>query len=171
MSLAIDSFPESNLKMAKNHFFQMHNKTKSQRRYGIWDAVYWVINECLTDEILIITTSVLMTEPRLLYPVRRIKASLTYHRSLQAQAMGTLGHQTSPGKDRGANWCHSGKQEPCQEFREHLTVRTTCTQHRDPDVYTTVTRLIKNVGLRSPWVNDPVQYLLWVAESRWERGR
>ena len=75
------------------------------------------------EEILIITTSVLMTEPRLLYPVRRVKASLTYHRSLQAQAMGTLGHQTSPGKDRGANWCHSGKQEPCQEFREHLPVR------------------------------------------------
>ena len=74
--------------------------------------------------------------------------------------MGTLGHQTSPGKDRGANWCHSGKQEPCQEFREHIPIRTTSTHHRDPDVYTTVTRLIKNVGLRSPWVNDTVQYLL-----------
>ena len=47
MSLAVDSFPESNLKMAKNHFFQMQDKTESQRRYGIWDAVYWVINECL----------------------------------------------------------------------------------------------------------------------------
>lgn len=138
----------------------MHDKTKSQRTYGIWDAVCWVINECLTDDILIITTWLLMTEPRLLYPVRRLKASLTYHHSLQAQAMGTLGHQTSPGKDRGANWCHSGKQEPCQEFREHIPIRTTSTHHRDPDVYTTVTRLIKNVGLRSPWVNDTVQYLL-----------
>ena len=149
----------------------MHNKTESQRTYGIWDAVYWVINECLTDDILIITTWLLMTEPRLLYLVRRVKASLTYHHSLQAQAMETLGHQTSPGKDRGANWCHSGKQEPCQEFREHIPIRTTSTHHRDPDVYTTVTRLIKNVGLRSPWVNDTVQYLLLGAQSHWERGR
>ena len=107
-----------------------------------------------------------MTEPRLLYPVRRVKASVTYHHSLQAQATGTLGHQMSPGKDRGANWCHSGRQEPCQEFREHLPIRTTSTHHRDPDVYTTVTRLIKNMGLRSPWVNDTVQYLLLGTESR-----
>ena len=107
-----------------------------------------------------------MTEPRLLYPVRRVKASLTYHHSLQAQATGTLGPQMSPGKDRGADGCHSGRQEPCQEFREHLPIRTTSTHHGDPDVYTTVTRLIENMGLRSPGVSDTVQYLLLGTQSR-----
>lgn len=85
----------------------------------------------------------------------RKSKSFSHHHSLLTQATGTLVHQRSPGKDRGANWCHSGRREPCQEFRKHHPIRTTLRRHRDLNVYAAVMRRIKNVSLRLvPWMNN-----------------